>query len=252
MTEHQFFQGLLYSYIAIAILVALSLLFVAAPYGRHSRGGWGPQISATLGWVLMEAPASLAPILLFLVGERRDLVTLTFLLIWQAHYVHRAFVFPFRRRGGTATMPLMVAAMAIVFNLGNAYLNWRYLTVWAPQHSAFWLTTPQFWIGLCLFIGGYMINQQSDHILFNLRKPGEKGYKIPYGGFYTWISCPNYFGEILEWTGWAVLTWSLPGAVFALWTAANLVPRALTHHRDYHRRFPDYPRERRAVLPFIL
>src|SRR3569832_516326 len=130
MTEHGFFQGLLYSYIGLAVVVALSLMFVAAPYGRHSRAGWGPQISCTLGWVLMEAPASLAPILLFFVGERYDLVLLLFLLIWQTHYVHRAFVFPFRRRGGAATMPLMVAVMAIVFNLGNAYLNWRYLTIW--------------------------------------------------------------------------------------------------------------------------
>ncbi|HEX6242129.1 MAG TPA: 3-oxo-5-alpha-steroid 4-dehydrogenase, partial [Polyangiales bacterium] len=95
-------------------------------------------------------------------------------------------------------------------------------------------------------------NRQSDRILLGLRAPGETGYKIPRGGLYSFISCPNYFGELVEWCGWALLTWSLPGLFFALFTAANLVPRALAHHRDYRRRFPDYPSERRAVLPFVL
>ena len=103
-----------------------------------------------------------------------------------------------------------------------------------------------------MFIIGMFINQQSDRILFNLRKPGETGYKIPMGGMYRYISCPNYFGELLEWVGWAVLTWSLPGAVFALWTAANLVPRALSHHRDYQRRFDNYPADRKAIIPMVL
>mgnify|MGYP000514699487 CR=1 FL=1 len=38
MTEENFYWALLYSYIGLAILTAVSLLFIAAPYGRHSRG----------------------------------------------------------------------------------------------------------------------------------------------------------------------------------------------------------------------
>jgi steroid 5-alpha reductase family enzyme len=79
---------------------------------------------------------------------------------------------------------------------------------------------------LGLFLAGFIINRGADHVLRNLRKPGVAGYKIPYGGLYRWISCPNYFGEIITWIGWAVVTWSLPGLAFAAWTAANLVPRA--------------------------
>ena len=103
-----------------------------------------------------------------------------------------------------------------------------------------------------MFLGGFAINQHSDFILLHLRRPGETGYKIPYGGLYRLVSCPNYLGELLEWIGWAILTWSLGGLTFALWTAANLIPRAVAHHRDYHRRFPEYPTERKAVLPFLL
>ena len=96
-----------------------------------------------------------------------------------------------------------------------------------------------------------MINWQSDNILIHLRKLGEKGYKIPHGGFFKWISCPNHFGEIIEWTGFAIMTWSLSGLSFAIWTAVNLIPRALDHHKWYKDTFSDYPQKRKAVIPFL-
>ncbi len=51
---------------------------------------------------------------------------------------------------------------------------------------------------------GYAINHHADSVLLSLRKPGETGYKIPYGGLYKYISCPNYFGEMVEWFGFAL------------------------------------------------
>ncbi len=84
------------------------------------------------------------------------------------------------------------------------------------------------------------------------RSPGETGYRIPRGFLFEKISCPNYLGEVVEWTGWALAAWSLPGLSFAVWTAANLLPRALTHHRRYRKTFPDYPADRKAIVPGIL
>ncbi|MHA1777308.1 MAG: 3-oxo-5-alpha-steroid 4-dehydrogenase, partial [Promethearchaeota archaeon] len=109
-----------------------------------------------------------------------------------------------------------------------------------------------FIIGTIIWICGFIINIYSDYILRNLREPGENGYKIPYGGLFRFVSCPNYLGEILEWIGWAVLTWSISGLVFALWTIANLIPRAISHHRWYHQHFEEYPQNRKAIIPFIL
>ena len=71
------------------------------------------------------------------------------------------------------------------------------------------------------------INLSSDTILINLRDNNNDNYKIPYGGFFKYVSCPNYFGEILEWLGFAILTWSLSGLAFMLWTCFNLIQELL-------------------------
>ncbi|MEL6182594.1 MAG: 3-oxo-5-alpha-steroid 4-dehydrogenase, partial [Myxococcota bacterium] len=111
---------------------------------------------------------------------------------------------------------------------------------------------PRFIVGVLVFAVGMAINLHSDTLLLNLRKPHEHGYKIPHGGVYRWVSSPNYLGEIIEWFGWALATWSLGGLAFALYTAANLAPRAWTHHRWYLDTFPDtYPKERRALIPWV-
>lgn len=254
MSELQIFNTLVSAYPIIAALIALAVLFITPPYGRHNANKplWGPQISSRTGWLIMEAPASLAPLVLLALSKRYDLVICVFMAIWQIHYVNRSFIFPFRRRGGVTNMPLSIVLMGLTFNVVNTYLNWRYLTHFALPYPQSWLFDPRFLIGCVLFFAGLAINQHADWVLINLRKPGEKGYKIPHGGLYRFISCPNFFGEMLEWTGWAIATWSMSGLGFALWTAANLVPRALAHHRDYRTRFSNYPQNRRAVLPFVL
>ena len=251
--EQHMYPWLAVGGLVCAAAVFVTLFFVTAPYGRHTRKGWGPRINARVGWVVMESPSVVLFFLWFVFGHGfQGGVVWVFVALWEAHYIHRTYLFPFRMRGKGKQMPLFIPLSAIVFNLYNSYLNGRYLGAYGGQYTAAWLTDPRFLIGVALFVAGLGINLHADKVLFSLRKPGETGYKIPRGGLYRWISCPNYFGELVEWAGWAVATWSLPGLVFAVWTAANLVPRALSHHRWYHGQFEDYPAERKAVIPFVL
>jgi 3-oxo-5-alpha-steroid 4-dehydrogenase 1 len=106
-------------------------------------------------------------------------------------------------------------------------------------------------VGVALFAAGFFTHVWADRGLRRLRMPGEEGYKVPRGGLFEYISSPNYFGEILEWSGWALAAWSLPGLAFALFTVANLVPRAHANRAWYQQTFPDYPKERKRVIPFI-
>jgi 3-oxo-5-alpha-steroid 4-dehydrogenase 1 len=237
--------------IALAVATALGLRFLTAPYGRHGRPGWGPTVPARVGWLVMESPAVLWFLAVYLTGAHRaDTVPLVLLALWQLHYVQRAFVYPFLMRAG-ARMPLSIMAMAIAFNLLNGYVNARWVGD-LGDWSTSWLADPRFLAGTALFLGGLAVNLDSDRRLRALRAPGETGYRVPYGGGYRWVSAPNYLGEIVEWFGWALATWSLAGLAFALYTTANLAPRALANHRWYREQFPEYPAERRALVPHVL
>ncbi len=229
------------------------LLFLAAPYGRHARSGWGPRIPAGLAWPVMEAPSPVLMAACFAAGDRKDdPAARVFLALWLGHYVYRAFIFAFVGRGWSAPMPFTIAISAFGFNVVNGALNGLWLFSRGPRYGSGWLSDPRFLAGAALFIAGFAVHARSDAILRCLRAPGEGGYRIPRGFLFEAVSCPNYLGEIVEWTGWAVLTWSPSGLSFAAWTAANLVPRALAHHRWYRVRFPDYPSSRKAVFPALL
>jgi len=251
MSPREWHQWATWLEIGLGVVTLVSLFFVVAPYGRHVRKGWGPQIPARVGWVVMEAPASLAFLAIYLYGEHRfEPAPLAMLALWQFHYVQRAFVFPFRMKISGKQMPMVIAALAIVFNLLNAYVNARWVSG-LGSYPASWLVDPRFLLGTGVFFLGFRINTWADARLASLRKPGESGYVVPHGGLYDRIASPNYFGEIVEWVGWAVLTWSLAGAAFAFYTFANLAPRAVSHLRWYRETFPNYPRDRKAVIPYV-
>ncbi len=106
-------------------------------------------------------------------------------------------------------------------------------------------------LGAALFVGGMAVNRWADGVLRRLRAPGETGYRVPEGGLYRLVSCPNFLGEIVAWAGFALATRSFGALAFAVWSFANLAPRARAHHRWYRATFPGYPRERRALVPFL-
>lgn len=252
MDERTFFGLLLPAWFVLAGVVAVALLFVTAPYGRHARAGWGPALPARIGWMVMEAPAPLLFAACWAAGGAPvDQPALAYLALFELHYLHRAFVFPLRLAPGAGPVPLSVMGMALVFNLGNAYLQGRWLFHFATPDPPAWLASAPFLAGLLLFGAGFAINLHADGVLRRLRRGGE-GYRIPQGGLFRRVSCPNYLGEIMEWCGWALATFSWAGLAFAVWTAANLVPRALAHHRWYREQFPEYPQERKALVPWVL
>ncbi len=230
------------------------LLFITAPYGRHLRPGWGPTLNATALWVIMEAPSPISFAVVYFMSDRAfETVPLILLGMYMLHYVYRSFIYPFRMRGGHKQKPILTGLLAISFNIANGSTNAFAITELSPHLlGTSWLADPRFIVGLAVFAAGFAINQHSDAVLRNLRKPGESGYKIPYGGFYRWLSSPNYFGEIVEWTGFALAAWTVPAWVFAWFTAMNLIPRALSNHRWYHEEFSDYPEKRRAIIPYLL
>lgn len=245
------FTNLVWAWIILALIVFPFQFKTTAPYGRHIRKDWGTLMDNRLGWMLMELVSLLGFAWFFLSGDFNSKVNWFFFFCWMIHYFNRTFIFPLRTKTTGKQIPVVVVLMAMFFNSANGFFNGYYFGH-IENYAISWFTDPRFWLGNILFWGGFFINQYSDSILISLRKGEEKGYKIPFGGLFRWISCPNHFGEIVQWFGFAVMTWSLPALSFALWTAANLIPRAISHHRWYKDHFAGYPKDRKAVFPKIL
>ncbi|MCA9515515.1 MAG: DUF1295 domain-containing protein [Myxococcales bacterium] len=250
MSAGSFYEIGLWVMAGLTLVTVGALTFIVAPYGRHRRDGFGPGLPARVAWMVFESPAVLLMAAVALARGLDSAGAVALFALWNLHYVNRTIVWPLRARTGGKTVPLAVVASAFCFQLLNSSLNALAISGAGAVPDG-WLLDPRFVVGAALFLAGYAVNLHADAVLRGLRAPGETGYKVPRGGLYERVSCPNYLGEILEWCGWALASWSLAGLAFALYTAANLAPRALAHHRWYRERFPDYPPERKALLPWL-
>lgn len=238
----------------LAVVVFIALHFVEAGYGYLFNPKFGRPIPNRLGWVLMESPVFFAMAALWFCSERRfEAAPLALLLLFELHYFHRSFIFPLRLRGNSQ-MPFGIVAMGMLFNTLNALMQGGWIFYLAPaDYYADWLSKPPFWIGAAIFFAGMTVNLRSDAIIRNLRRPGDTRHYIPRGGMFRYVSSANYFGELLEWTGFAVASWSWAGAVFVLWTFANLAPRSASLYKRYEAEFGEEftSLRRKRILPFI-
>jgi 3-oxo-5-alpha-steroid 4-dehydrogenase 1 len=235
---------------ALCPLVFLSLIWKTAPYGRHHQQGWGPDLPNRMAWVLMELPALLVISWLVLASPAganpQAWVPLGF---WIFHYSYRTFVFPALMQPSEKTFPALLVLFAVAFNSLNGYNNAAALVEAGAKNAP--LLTVHFLTGALVFLAGFLIHFTADRTIRRLREPGEIAYRIPQGGLFRWVSSPHYLGEIIQWTGWAIMTWSLAGVAFALFTFCNLAPRAVSNHRWYRKRFADYPANRRILIPGV-
>lgn len=248
----QVFETIQLIWVCIAVVVFFLLLKVTAPYGRHSSAGWGPLISNKWGWMIMESPVLI--LLWIFLSPVIHIVSAPVIVmagLFSFHYINRVFVFPFRIHTAGKKMPVLIMISAIVFNLVNGFSLGYYFSRFA-DYSIEWFTDIRFITGIIIFFAGMFINWKADNMLIRLRERDETGYKIPHGWLFEKISCPNLFGEMLEWSGFALLCWNLPALSFLVWTFANLVPRALSHHRWYKENFDDYPASRKAIIPGLI
>lgn len=245
-------ERLLYGLLLLTPIIFGLLLYVKAPYGRHHSRGWGIRMANRTAWILMELPAVLIMLYCYIQhSEDIPIANVAYLLIWLFHYLYRTFIFPMGIQSRESTFPIILILFAVIFHVWNGWLNGDYLFRINPIDSWSDLLTPHFIIGTVIFFTGFSIHYRADRTILQLRHGTTERYSIPYGGLFEQVTSPNYLGEIIMWTGWAVLTWSVEGLAFALFTAANLVPRAISNHRWYYTTFADYPKDRKVLLPWV-
>lgn len=241
LLDQQQFDLLLLSMAIIALFVFISLYFVDAGYGKMISKKWGWAINNKVAWVLMECPVFFVLLYFWLrSGDRQfALPYFLFFFFFEMHYFQRSFIFPLLLKG-KSKMPVAIMSMGIVFNLINGYMQGEWIFFLAPEgYYDNWLTNPKFICGVIVFILGFGINLHSDYVVRHLRQPGDTKHYLPKKGMYKYVTSANYFGEIVEWTGFAIMTWSVAGAMFVIWTMANLVPRANSIYHKYEEEFAD-------------
>ncbi len=242
------FYKFLFLWIFLGFCIFLYLIFskTIAPYGRHSNSEWGITIDNKWGWFWMELPALVVmPVTVLISPVEKNEIIVLILSLWILHYFYRSILFPIKLKTKGKKMPFLIVISAFIFNLFNGFFVGY--EIGNMSQLDFGINTL---IGLIIFFTGMYINRSSDNKLISLRKDN-KEYQIPQGGMFDFISCPNYFGEIVEWIGFAIIVLNLGTLSFALWTAFNLIPRALNHHNWYINYFKEYPDKRKALIPYI-
>jgi 3-oxo-5-alpha-steroid 4-dehydrogenase 1 len=249
---------LCYAMIAAGACAFAALFFIHAPYGRFSQPkGWGPLVNAKLAWIIWESPSLVLPAVALasspdgfrsLIDDPLSPRTLLYLCL-TIHYTYRVLLFPLLTRGGKPA-PLSVAALSFTYCCWNGFLQGYYLAFQLTPSSS--VSPYVLAIGMGCWFLGWISVVRSDLILINLRKPGETGYKIPYGGLFEFVSAANYTSECFEWCGYATASGgALPCVCFAVFTFCNLSPRGVAHHYWYLSKFEDYPRGRKAIIPWL-
>lgn len=245
------FDTIVVVWAALALPIFVYSLVGADRVGRLGGDPRGPRVAARWGWFWMELPAVCVLPAVYLSSPNRHVVADLLVAAWVLHYAHRTLLWPWIVQRHSRPAPAGIFASGFVFNVINGALNGWFLGHVADYPDD-WFLDPRFVAGAALLLGGAAVNVTSDYRVERQRRERQGEYIIPQGGAFRFLSSPNLTGEIIEWIGFALMCWSLPALAFAMWTAANLIPRALWRHRWYRQKFPDYPPSRRALIPGVL
>lgn len=250
--------------IFVAIVTFIACMNISAPYGKYSTSkGWGILINAKVGWFVMESPNVLVFLLIYATYYNSNnhsskghaihnlpAANLVLLSCFLIHYIHRIFIYPLKLSRQSSPMPISVAVLAFLYCTWNAYTQCYYL-IYDHYYNDNDIHSIRFVVGILMFITGFAVNVTSDNELVRLRSVNKGQYSIPSGGLFEYVSCANYAGEIFEWIGYGIAGGSLPSIAFAIYTFSNIGPRGYHHHQYYKKKFENYPKYRKAVIPFI-
>ena len=251
-------------------ITVVSTLLITAPYGKFSKDkGWGPLVPSKMAWMFMESPNLWMSVVMLLFALKGDILAAAadghkmswkelpisnlpnqFLLVaFFAHYFNRSVIFPLFLTQGNP-MPASVMLLAFFYCTWNGFTQSLSLVL-VTQYPKEWLTSPQYLLGMAIFLLGFAFNVYADHVLIGLKAEAKKkgvNYVIPKGSLFEYVSAANYcksclvcnlfvkcflmdictiVGEVMEWVGFAIACNSLPAAAFAWYTFSNLMPRAL-------------------------
>lgn len=252
------YKILLITQFLVAPIVFFSLFKVVALYGRYVNT---PQkqkhhyVSYRLGWLIMELPAAITIFVLYCIalfqGYEIPIFAIIALIFWELHYVYRACIFPFLSANKPKEFSLYVVVGGLIFNIINGFIN-GWALFFTPLLKETTFLDIHVYIGMTIFLIGFLTHIISDKMLRNIKRINNGKYGIPTRFLYTYVTSPNYFGEIIQWFGFFIITLSPAALAFVIFTFSNLMPRAYTHRIWYREKFQNFPAKRKIIIPFLL
>jgi very-long-chain enoyl-CoA reductase len=212
----------------------------------------GPQLSWRAVFILEYLGPLIIHQLFFFWRLNTGVLNTTQILAWACitfHFVKREFESIFIHRFSNATMPLkQLFTNSLHYWLMAGVLIGYFL--YAPEFESPSMVTVAG--SLVVFLVGELGNLYSHVVLRNLRSEGSTTRGIPRGLGFELVSCPNYTFEILAWTAMSVMTGLISMWIFTIMGGAVMCSWALKKHQRYRKEFPNYPKSRKAIIPFIL
>ncbi|XP_076881757.1 uncharacterized protein LOC143529986 [Bidens hawaiensis] len=206
------------------------------------------KLSSRTGMLLFYTPAFLVGLFSFLVFPDQDLRFVLLALALTVHFFKRVLevLYLHKYSGSTGLESVITIMLSYTFSTATTIYA-QYLSRNFPNPSI-----DLKYVGVGLFLIGMIGNFYHHCILANLRKQGEKEYKIPQGGLFDLVICPHYLFEIFGYVGMSCISQTLYAFVFTSGTFFYLMGRSYATRKWYVSKFGDqFPKNVKAFIPYV-
>ncbi|KAK9059843.1 hypothetical protein SSX86_020547 [Deinandra increscens subsp. villosa] len=206
------------------------------------------KLSSRTGMLVFYTPSFLVGLSSFLVFRDQDLRSVLLASALTVHFFKRVLevLFLHKYSGSMALESTIIITSSYTFSTA---------TMLYAQHLSRHFPTPSIdlkYVGVGLFVIGIIGNFYHHLILANLRKEGEKEYKIPQGGLFDLVICPHYLFEIFGYVGISCISQTLYAFAFTLGTVVYLTGRSYATREWYVSKFGDkFPKDVKALVPYV-
>ncbi|CAL0321205.1 unnamed protein product [Lupinus luteus] len=205
------------------------------------------KISSKSGMLLLYTPAFLAAAASFWVFPHEGIRSTFLQGAVTIHFFKRVFEVLFVHKYSGAMLLDSALPISLSYFLSSATMIYaQHLTQGLPQPRIDLL-----YPGVALFLVGIVGNFYHHYLLSNLRGKGEKEYKIPKGGLFEFVICPHYLFEIIGFVGVSFISQTLYPISFTIGTTFYLMGRSYATRRWYLSKFEDFPKNVKALIPFV-
>jgi len=168
------------------------------------------------------------------------------------HYIRRVLESLIDIRGADRNNVVLVFAVVFYY-----WFIYGYLVLGSVFHESFNQTHTFLNVylkGACVIAFFYAeFNNYSCHnILRNLKAKNNGRRGIPKGNMFKFVSCANYFWELISWFFFSLFVNTLHAYLFVLYSFILMTFPAIEKHKSYQKNFEDYPKNRKAIIPFII